>query len=157
VGLFRAAAGALGGTLADQWKDFYSVPEGLKSTSALFMAVPRGSNAGRGSNVNASEDVITNGSIIVVPEGYGLILMQEGAITGFAAEPGGYVWNSEAQDSESIFSGNGFVSPLINMSWERFNSEAGRRPSNARSSSHSKSLRTIVLRRPPRSTGTMRT
>jgi membrane protease subunit (stomatin/prohibitin family) len=120
VGLFRAAAGALGGTLADQWKDFYSVPEGLKSTSALFVAVPRGSNAGRGSNVNASEDIITNGSIIVVPEGYGLILMQEGAITGFAAEPGRYVWNSEAQDSESIFSGNGFVSPLIEMSWERF-------------------------------------
>jgi membrane protease subunit (stomatin/prohibitin family) len=120
VGLFRAAAGALGGTLADQWKDFYTVPDGLKPTSALFIAVPRGSNAGRGSNVNASQDVITNGSIIVVPEGYGLILMQEGAITGFAAEPGGYVWNSEAQDSESIFSGQGFVSPLIEMSWERF-------------------------------------
>ncbi|HEX4057618.1 MAG TPA: SPFH domain-containing protein [Galbitalea sp.] len=120
MGLFRAATSALGGTLADQWKDFYSVPDGLKATSALFTAVPRGSNAGRGSNVNASEDVITNGSIIVVPEGYGLVLMQEGAITGFAAEPGGYIWNSDAQDSESIFSGDGLVSPLIETSWKRF-------------------------------------
>jgi len=120
VGLIKAAVDALGGTFADQWKDFYTVPDGLKPTAALFAAVPRGTNAGRGSNVDASEDVITNGSIIVVPEGYGLLLMQEGAITGFAAEPGGYVWNADAQDSESVFAGQGFVSPLIKTSWERF-------------------------------------
>ncbi|TXJ07165.1 MAG: SPFH domain-containing protein, partial [Aeromicrobium sp.] len=35
-------------------------------------------------------------------------------------EPGGYEWNSEAQDSQSIFAGNGIVSPLITTSWERF-------------------------------------
>jgi membrane protease subunit (stomatin/prohibitin family) len=64
--------------------------------------------------------VISNGSRIVVPEGYGLVLMEQGAITGFVAEPGGYEWNSEAQDSESIFAGDGIVSPLIKTSWERF-------------------------------------
>ena len=36
--------------LADQWKDFDTVPDGLPSTAALFAAVPRGANAGRGSN-----------------------------------------------------------------------------------------------------------
>ncbi len=64
--------------------------------------------------------MITNGSRIVVPEGYGLVLMEQGAITGFAAEPGAYEWNSDAQDSQSIFAGNGIVSPLITTSWERF-------------------------------------
>ena len=120
MGLFRAAVGALGGTLADQWKDFYTVPEGLAPTAAMFAAVPRGENAGRGSNTKASEGVISNGSRILVPEGYGLVLMEQGAITGFAAEAGAYEWNSEEQDSQSIFAGDGIVSPLIKTSWERF-------------------------------------
>ena len=34
MGLIQAAIGALGGTLADQWKDFYTVPEGLPPTAA---------------------------------------------------------------------------------------------------------------------------
>ncbi len=120
MGLIQAAIGAIGGTLADQWKDFYTVPEGLAPTAALFAAVPRGENAGRGSNTRGSDGVISNGSRIIIPEGYGLVLMEQGAITGFAAEPGAYEWNSEAQDSQSIFAGDGIVSPLIKTSWERF-------------------------------------
>lgn len=127
MGLIQAAVGALGGTLADQWKDFYTVPGGLSPTAAMFAAVPNGQNAGRGSNTKASDGVITNGSRIIVPEGYGLVLMEEGGITGFAAEPGAYEWNSEAQDSQSLFAGNGIVSSLITTSWERF--KFGGRPS----------------------------
>ncbi|GGD31215.1 SHOCT domain-containing protein [Nocardioides daphniae] len=127
MGLIQAAIGAIGGSLADQWKDFYTVPDGLAPTAALFAAAPRGTNAGRGSNTKASDGVITNGSKIVVPEGYGLVLMQDGAITGFAAEAGAYEWNSDAQDSTSIFAGHGIVSPLITTSWERF--KFGGRPS----------------------------
>jgi membrane protease subunit (stomatin/prohibitin family) len=120
MGLIQAALGALGGTLADQWKDFYTVPDGLAPTAALFAAVPSGQNAGRGSNTRGSDGVITSGSRIVVPEGYGLVLMEQGAITGFAAQPGAYVWDSESQDSQSIFAGDGIVSSLITTSWERF-------------------------------------
>jgi len=120
MGLIKAALDSIGGMFADQWKDFYTVPDGLQPTAAIFAAVPRGTNAGRGSNTQASEGVISNGTKILVPEGYGLILMEDGAITGFAAEPGGYEWNSEAQDSQSIFAGDGIVSPLIKTSWERF-------------------------------------
>lgn len=120
MGLFKAFGGAIGGMFADQWKDFYTVPAGIPDTAAFFAAVPQGTNAGRGSNTSASTAIISNGSKIVVPEGYGLVLMEEGAVTGFAAEPGGYEWNSEAQDSQSIFAGDGFVSPLIKTSWERF-------------------------------------
>jgi membrane protease subunit (stomatin/prohibitin family) len=128
MGLIQAAVGAIGGTLADQWKDFFTVPDGLAPTAALFAAERRGENAGRGSNTRASDDVISNGSRIIVPEGYGLVLMEQGAITGFAAEAGAYEWNSEAQDSQSIFAGDGIVSPLIKTSWERF--KFGGRPGN---------------------------
>jgi len=120
MGLIKAVTGAVGGMLADQWKDFYTVPAGLPSTAALFAAVPQGSNAGRGSNTQGSSNIITNGSKIVVPEGYGLLLFQDGKITGFAAEPGGYEWRSDDINSKSIFSGDGLVDALIKQSWERF-------------------------------------
>jgi len=120
MGLRQAVAGAVGGVLADQWKDFHTVPDGLPATAALFAAVPRGTNAGRGSNTSASSNIITNGSKIVVPEGYGLLLFQDGAITGFVAEPGAYEWRSDDTNSQSIFAGDGLVTPLIRQSWERF-------------------------------------
>ncbi len=120
MGLIQAVAGSIGGVLADQWKDFYTVPDGLPATAALFAAVPRGTNAGRGSNTKGSSNIITNGSKIVVPEGYGLLLFQDGAATGFAAEPGGYEWRSDDLNSKSIFAGDGIVDSLIKQSWERF-------------------------------------
>ena len=120
MGLIQAAVGSVGGMLADQWKDFYTVPDNLPPTAALFAAVPRGTNAGRGANTKGSSNIITNGSKIVVPEGYGLLLLQDGAITGFAAEPGAYEWNSNDLQSKSIFTGGGFVDSLILQSWERF-------------------------------------
>ncbi|QNH12989.1 SPFH domain-containing protein [Xanthomonas sp. SI] len=120
MGLVQAVSGAVGGVLADQWKDFYTVPTGLPATAALFAAVPHGTNAGRGSNTGASSNIISNGSKIVVPEGYGLLLIQDGAITGFVAEPGGYEWRSDDPNSQSIFAGDGLVAPLIRQSWERF-------------------------------------
>ncbi len=120
MGLVQAVTGAVGGMLGDQWKDFYTVPAGLPSTAALFAAVPQGTNAGRGSNTSGSSNIISNGSKIVVPEGYGLLLFQDGKITGFAAEPGGYEWRSDDINSKSIFAGDGLVSSLITQSWERF-------------------------------------
>ena len=127
MGLIQAAVGAIGGTLADQWVDFYGVPDGVGSTVAVFPAVAKGQNAGRGSNTQGSEGVITNGSKIVVPEGYGLVLLEDGAFTGFAAEPGAYIWNSDDPASQSVFTGGGLVDSIIKQSWERF--KLGGRPS----------------------------
>jgi membrane protease subunit (stomatin/prohibitin family) len=120
MGLIQAVSGSIGGMLADQWKDFYTAPTGLPSTAALFAAVPQGTNAGRGSNTKGSSNIITNGSKIVVPEGYGLLLFQDGAITGFASEPGGYIWQSDDINSQSIFAGGGAMNSLVKQSWERF-------------------------------------
>lgn len=120
MGLIKAAAGAIGGTFGDQWKDFYSVSSDLAPTVAISVAKRQGTNAGRGSNTSGSEGVITNGSKLIVPEGYALVLVQDGAFTGFVTEPGAYTWNTEAVDSSSIFAGNDFWNPLIKASWERF-------------------------------------
>ena len=120
MGLIQAVSGSIGGVLADQWKEFYTVPAGLPGTAALFAAVPQGANAGRGSNTKGSTNIISNGSKIVVPEGYGLLLFQDGKITGFASEPGGYIWQSSDPNSKSVFAGDDMMSALIKQSWERF-------------------------------------
>ena len=109
MGFIKAFAGALGGTLADQWKDFFVPMPGAPATAGLYPAVQQGRDAGRGSNTKGSNGVITNGSKIIVPEGMALITMQEGAITGYITEPGGFIFNSDDPTAKSIFAGNGFV------------------------------------------------
>lgn len=120
MGLIRAAAGAVGGALADQWRDFLSVPADLEPTAALFPATLVGTNAGRGSNIRQSQAVISNGSKIVVPEGYGLLLFQDGELTALAAEPGAYVWDSDDEESQSVFCGGDVLGTLALQSWKRF-------------------------------------
>lgn len=120
MGFIKAFAGAIGGTFADQWKDFIVPMSGVPATAGIYPAVPQGTNAGRGSNTKGSINIISNGSKIVVPEGMALITMQEGAITGCITEPGGFVYSSDDPNSKSIFSGDGMVSSLITQSWERF-------------------------------------
>ena len=120
MGFIKAFTGSIGGTFADQWKDFLTPPANLTPTAAIFPAVAQGQNAGRGSNTKASENIITNGSRIVVPEGYGLLTFQDGQLTGFVGEPGGFIYSSDDQNSQSIFAGDGLLSPTIKTSWERF-------------------------------------
>jgi membrane protease subunit (stomatin/prohibitin family) len=120
MGFIQAFAGAIGGTFADQWKDFLVPPANLEPTAAIFPAVAKGQNAGRGANVKGSENIITNGSRIIVPEGYGLVTFQDGQLTGFIGEPGGFTFTSEDQNATSIFAGDGIISPTIKTSWERF-------------------------------------
>jgi membrane protease subunit (stomatin/prohibitin family) len=120
MGFIKAFTGALGGTFADQWKDFYKPAEGLPATAAVFQAVPYGENNGRGENTKGNENIITNGSKIVVPEGTALVTFQDGAVTGMIAEPGGYIWNSEDPNSQSMFAGDGIFGQTLRATWEKF-------------------------------------
>lgn len=119
MGFIKAFSGALSGTFADQWKDFYVPMQGVPATAALFRAVPQGTNAGRGENTKGSENIITNGSKIIVPEGTALITIQDGQITGLVAEPGGFEFRSDDPNSKSVFSGDGILSSTIGTTWDR--------------------------------------
>ena len=120
MGFIKAFSGALSSTFADQWKDFYGPSEGVPATAALFKAVPKGTNNGVGENYKGQENVITNGSKIIVPEGTALITLQDGQITGLIAEPGGFEFKSDDPNSRSMFAGDGILSSTIGTSWERF-------------------------------------
>ncbi len=120
MGFIKAFTGALGGTFADQWKDFYQPMEGVPATAGVFPAVPVGQNNGRGENTKGSVNVISNGSKILVPEGTALVTLEDGRVTGCIAEAGGFIYSSEDVNSQSIFAGDGIVGPLIKQTWERF-------------------------------------
>lgn len=120
MGFIKAFTGALGGTFADQWKDFIIPRSDVPATAAIIGAVKKETDNNRGSNTKGSDAIITNGSKIVVPEGYALITMQDGAITGCITEAGGFTYQSGDQNSQSIFSGDGLISATLKTSWERF-------------------------------------
>ena len=50
MGFIKAFTGALGGTFADQWKDYYMPREGVSATAAVYRAVLQQTNAERGEN-----------------------------------------------------------------------------------------------------------
>ncbi|MFI3260348.1 MAG: SPFH domain-containing protein [bacterium] len=120
MGFIKAFSGALGSTLGDQWLDYYAPSSSISATTCIHKAVQVQTNNGRGSNTSGSSNVISNGSKIVVPEGMALITMQDGALTGLITDAGGYEFKSDDINAQSIFAGDGIVSPLIKQSWERF-------------------------------------
>ncbi len=119
MGFIKAFSGALSGTLADQWQDFYMPRQDVPATAALFQAVPSGTNNGRGENYKGNDNIITNGSKIIVPEKTALITIQDGAITGYVAEPGGFIFRSDDPSSKSIFAGDGIIGQLAASTWEK--------------------------------------
>lgn len=119
MGFIKAFSGAIGSTLGDQWLDFYQ-PKSTTATTVVSKAVRVSSNNDRGTNDSGSENIISNGSKIVVPDGMALITVQDGAITGFISEPGGFEFRADDVNAKSIFAGDGIIAPLIKQSFERF-------------------------------------
>lgn len=115
MGFIKAFGGAISSTFADQWKDYLVPRSDVPATAAVFQAVPNGG----GENTKGNANIISNGSKIVVPEGCGLITIQDGAITGFIAEAGGFEFKSDDVNSQSLFAGDGIFSSTLKSSWEK--------------------------------------
>ena len=101
MGLIKAAFGAAGGVLADQWKEYFycdSLPENV------LMAKGAKRTSKRSSNTKGSDNVISNGSVIAVADGQAMIIVDSGRIAEFCAEPGEFTYDTSAEPS--IFSGN---------------------------------------------------
>ena len=119
MGFIKAFTGALSGTFADQWKEYYK-PSLVDTSVVFFPAVAQAQNAGIGENTKGSNNIISNGSKIIVPVGTALITIQDGAITGCITEPGGYIYSSTDPNSRSFFGGDGIISSTLGQTWERF-------------------------------------
>ncbi|MBR4048900.1 MAG: SPFH domain-containing protein [Clostridia bacterium] len=100
MGLIKAGIGALGGTLADQWKEFFYC-DSLENDVLMVKGQKRVS--GRSSNTKASDNIISNGSGIAVADGQCMIIVEQGKIVEVCAEPGEFTYNSSTEPS--IFTG----------------------------------------------------
>ena len=100
MGLIKAGAGALGGTLADQWKEFFYC-EALPNDVMMRKGEKR--TSGRSSNTKGNDNIISNGSGIAVADGQCMILVEQGKIVEVCAEPGEFTY--DASTEPSIFSG----------------------------------------------------
>ena len=101
MGLLKAGAGALGGVLADQWKEFFYC-ESLDSDTLVAKGEKRVGK--RSSNTKGTDNVISNGSVISVNEGQSMIIVESGKVVEFCAEPGEFVYDSSTEPS--IFCGS---------------------------------------------------
>ena len=101
MGLIKAISGAVGGVLADQWKEFFY----CEALSADVL-VRKGSKriTGRSSNTKGSDNIISNGSGIAVADGQCMLIVEQGRIVEVCAEPGEYTFDSSTEPS--IFAGD---------------------------------------------------
>ena len=100
MGLIKAGIGAVGGVLADQWKEFFYC-DALPSEVLVRKGEKRIS--GRSSNTKGSDNIISNGSGIAVADGQCMIIVEQGKIVEFCAEPGEFTYNSSTEPS--LFAG----------------------------------------------------
>ena len=118
MGLIKAAFGAVGGTLADQWKEFFyceSMPTDVLITKGQKRV------SGRSSNVRGEDNIITTGSGIAVADGQAMMIVEQGKILDFSAEPGQYTFDLGGEPS--LFAGGSFKDNTVaslRTAWDRF-------------------------------------
>ena len=100
MGLIKAGLGALGGTLADQWKEFF-VCDAMPKT--VLARKGQKKTSGRSSNTKGSDNVISDGSGLIVADGQCAIITDQGVVAELCAVPGEYTYNSKTEPS--LFTG----------------------------------------------------
>ena len=101
MGLIRAAISAVGGTMADQWREFFY----CEAMDADTLVVKGQKQVGRrSSNTKGSENIISNGSGIAVADGQCMMIVEQGKIVEVCAEPGEFTYDSSTEPS--IFAGS---------------------------------------------------
>ena len=101
MGLIKAALGATGGVLADQWKEYFyceAIPSDVLAVKGRKKAT------GRSSNKHGDDNIITNGSVIAIADGQCMLIVEQGKVVDVCAEPGEYTYDMSTEPS--IFSGD---------------------------------------------------
>ena len=101
MGLIKAASGATGGVLADQWKEYFYC-EALPADTLAVKGRKKATK--RSSNTKGDENIITTGSVIAVADGQCMLIVDQGKVAEVCAEPGEFVY--DASTEPSIFAGS---------------------------------------------------
>ena len=93
MGLIRAIVGAASSTLKDEWLEYFycdRMPDNVIMRRGVYK---------NSKNNNGNENIITNGSKIVVGEDQCLIVVADGKIVDFTAEAGRYTFDKGTEPS----------------------------------------------------------
>ena len=101
MGLIRAGLGALGGTLADQWKEYFYCEAMDKD---VMVTKGRKRTGSRSSNTKGNDNIISNGSVIAVADGQCMMIVEQGKVVELCAEPGEFQYDTSTEPS--IFAGS---------------------------------------------------
>ena len=101
MGLIKAGLGALGGTLADQWKEYFYCDAMDKDTLVVKGSKRTGR---RSSNTKGSDNIISSGSVIAVADGQCMMIVEQGKVVEVCAEPGEFTY--DASTEPSLFAGS---------------------------------------------------
>lgn len=101
MGLIKAGIGALGGTMADQWKEFFYCDAMEKD---VMVTKGRKRTSSRSSNTKGNDNIISNGSVIAVADGQCMMIVEQGKIVEVCAEPGEFTYDTSTEPS--IFAGS---------------------------------------------------
>ncbi len=96
MGLLKAGFGALGGVLADSWRDYFYC-ESMDSDTLVVKGEKRAGD--RSSNKKGTENIISNGSIINVNDGQCMIIVESGKVVELCADPGEFVYDMGTEPS----------------------------------------------------------
>ncbi len=100
MGLIKAVFTGVGSTLADTWKEFFCCDA---MPADVLVAKGYRRTGKKSSNTKGNDNIITNGSVIVVNEGQCMIIVDQGQIVEICAEPGEYTYDMSTEPS--IFDG----------------------------------------------------
>lgn len=99
MGLISAAAGAIGSTLRDQWKEFFYC-DALPANTIASKAQKKTKGF-----LNRNDDnIISDGSLIAVADGQCMIIVEQGQVVEICAEPGEYRYDNSI--APSLFAGD---------------------------------------------------
>ena len=111
MGLIQALGATLTTVLADQWREYFYC-ESLPENVLMRKGVKR--TNGKSSNTRGSDNIISNGSIIAVNDGQCMMIVDQGGIVEFTAQPGEFVWDKSTEPS--IFYGS--LGDNLKKTWE---------------------------------------
>ena len=101
MGLIKAIGGAVGGVMADQWKEYFYC-DALPNEVLVRKGQKR--TSGRSSNTKGEDNIISKGSVIAVADGQCMAIVEQGKVVELCAVPGEFIFDSSTEPS--IFAGD---------------------------------------------------
>ena len=96
MGLIKAAADTVQSLLADQWREYFYC-ESLSDD--VLVTKGKKKVTGKRNGNNGVDNIISNGSLIAVNEGQCMIIVDQGKIVEFSAEPGEFLFDASTEPS----------------------------------------------------------